>query len=78
MFRRERIYPFRPVTFSWGARWMKMVKKEPVTIQRNTDVYPPFGTDESVPYEHAGKHPIQHLANFQFDNKLSETDKHKI
>ena len=55
-----------------------MVKKEPVTIQQNTDVYPSFGTDESVPYEHAGKHPIQHLANFQFDNKLSETDKHKI
>ena len=55
-----------------------MVKKEPVTIQRNTDVYPPFGTDKSVPYAHVGRHPIQHLAGFQFGNKLSETDKHKI
>ena len=26
----------------------------------------PFGTDKSVPYEHAGKHPIQHLAISQF------------
>ena len=34
MFRRERIYPFRPVTFLWGARWMeKCEKKEPFTIQ---------------------------------------------
>ena len=47
----------------------KMLKKEPVTIQRNTDVYPPFGTDKSVLYEHAGGHPIQYLANFQFHNQ---------
>ena len=23
IFRRERIYPFRQVTFLWGARWME-------------------------------------------------------
>ena len=33
----------------------KMLKKDPVTIQRTTDFHPPFGTDESVPY---AKHNI--------------------
>ena len=44
----------------------KMLKKEPVTIQRNTDVYPPFGTDKSVPYANTGKYTIQRTAKFQF------------
>ena len=35
-----------------------MLKKGPVTIQRTTGVHPPFGTDKSVPYEHAGRRPV--------------------
>ena len=59
IFRRERIYPFRPVTFWWGARWMeKCWKKAPITIQRTMDVYWHFGTDKSVPYESPLKIPI--------------------
>ena len=31
----------------------------PFPVQRASDVHRRFGTDESVPYEHVGRHPIQ-------------------
>ncbi len=40
----------------------KMLKKGPVTIQRTTDISPPFGTDKSVPYELPLQIPIRLFA----------------
>ena len=42
--------------------WKKL---EPVTIQRASDVHRRFGTDKSVPYAHAERHPVHHTAKFQ-------------
>ena len=36
------------------------------TIQQSVEVIQPFGTDKSVPYEHAGRRPIQLPDKFQF------------
>ena len=40
------------------------------TIQKTAVVTWTFGTDKSVPYEHAGRRPIQHPAKFQFIESL--------
>ena len=44
------------------------------TIQQTAIIIQPFGTDKSVPYEHAGRRPIQLPAKFQFFDQLIKAD----
>ena len=44
------------------------------TIQQTAEVDQPLGTDKSVPYEHAGRRPVQLPVKFQFAGELIKAD----